>query len=63
MASLILLLIYRIKSRTTSRRASTHYTFARPYMHAAIVPHETLPGGELNPRSPFGEVGYRRFTV
>jgi hypothetical protein len=41
-----LLLIYRTRSRTSLRRASTHGTYARPQVHAAISPHRALPWEE-----------------
>jgi hypothetical protein len=41
-----LLLVYRIKSRTTTRRTSTHRTHTRPLLKATTLTHVTLPGGE-----------------
>jgi hypothetical protein len=41
-----LLLVYHIKSRTTSRRIPAQCTFARPRLHAVVTSHRTLPGGE-----------------
>jgi hypothetical protein len=41
-----LVLIYRIKSRTTTRRASTQCTYVRPRLQTATNPHHTLHGWE-----------------
>jgi hypothetical protein len=56
--------MYRIKSCTTTRRTSTYRTHIRPWLAATTLARVTLPrGGELKPPSPFGEVGFTRFTV
>jgi hypothetical protein len=58
-----LLLVYRIKSRTTTRRANAHCTYARPYLHAATTMHRILPGEEVKTYNTLWRCWIKQLTV